>query len=45
MKKILVIPDSFKGTLSATQICEVYREEAKKLCPQCQVAAVPVADG
>lgn len=45
MKKILVIPDSFKGTLSATEICEVYREQVKALCPQCQVAAVPVADG
>ncbi len=45
MKKILVIPDSFKGTLSATQICQIYEEQAKALCPECQVVAVPVADG
>lgn len=45
MKKCLIIPDSFKGTLSATEICEIYKEKVGEIFPECQVIAVPVADG
>ncbi len=45
MKKIVVISDSFKGTLSSLEICEIARQSVPKLLPGCQVAAVPVADG
>ncbi|NCC07245.1 MAG: glycerate kinase [Clostridia bacterium] len=45
MKKCLVIPDSFKGTMSATQICEIYKKQLAQHFPQCEVKAVPVADG
>jgi glycerate kinase len=45
MKKLIVIPDSFKGTLSSSEICGVIGEKAEKIFPGCQVAALPVADG
>lgn len=45
MKKCIVIPDSFKGTLSAIEICEVFKAQLSRFQPGCQVQAVPVADG
>lgn len=45
MKKCVIIPDSFKGTLSSAQICQVVKEEALRFFPGTDVLAVPVADG
>lgn len=45
MKKVVLIPDSFKGTLSSTQICEIIESKVKKHFPECQVISIPVADG
>ena len=45
MKKIVVAPDSFKGTLSSQQVCREIARAAGKVFPGCQVIAVPVADG
>ena len=45
MKKIVVISDSFKGTLSSREICAIARESVPKLLPGCAVDAIPVADG
>lgn len=45
MKKCIVISDSFKGTLSSLEICEIARESIPRFFPQCQVVTVPVADG
>lgn len=45
MKKCIVIPDSFKGTLSAIEICDITREQLALHCPGCETVCVPVADG
>lgn len=45
MKKIILVPDSFKGTLSSKAICEILAQAAKTVFPQSQVLSVPVADG
>ena len=45
VKKAVLIPDSFKGTLSSTRICELMREGIEKIYPGCEVRAIPVADG
>ena len=45
MKKIVLIPDSFKGTLSSTQICEIISDEIKKHFSDCVIISIPVADG
>lgn len=43
--KFVLIPDSFKGTLSAEQICGMMKEKVKQYFPDSQVLSVPVADG
>lgn len=43
--KILLIPDSFKGTLSSAEVCRVLRECVERRLPGCEVRAIPVADG
>ena len=45
MKKVVLIPDSFKGTLSSEMICDIMSERVKKHFPDCQVVSIPVADG
>lgn len=45
MKKCIVISDSFKGTISSLDICRVANKSIPAFFPDCQVIAVPVADG
>lgn len=45
MKKAIIIPDSFKGTLSSGEICEIISDAVKGQFPGCETIAVPVADG
>lgn len=45
MKKAVLIPDSFKGTLSSAEICEIMEERILYHFPGCEVASIPVADG
>ena len=45
MKKIVVISDSFKGTLSSSEICDIAKASVPKIFPGCEVVAIPVADG
>ena len=45
MKKIIVIPDSFKGTLSSRQAGQIIQQEACAAFPAAQVQALTVADG
>ena len=45
MKKAILIPDSFKGTLSSAQICEIMGREIKRHFPDCAIVGIPVADG
>ena len=45
MKKVILVPDSFKGTLSSKKVCEIIGECAKAHAPDAQIVSVPVADG
>lgn len=45
MKKIVLIPDSFKGTLSSQAICNIMSEVVKRHFPECHLVSIPVADG
>lgn len=45
MKKAIVIPDSFKGTLGSEEICEIIAEAIRGQFPDCEINSVPVADG
>ncbi|MBQ6471920.1 MAG: glycerate kinase [Victivallales bacterium] len=43
--KIIVAPDSFKGTLRATQICEIWREALRRHLPAAEIVCIPMSDG
>ena len=45
MKKCIVIPDSFKGTLSSEEVCRIVSDKIREIEPGCEVVAIPVADG
>lgn len=45
MRRYIVIPDSFKGTLSSKAICGIVRERILAHDPDAEVLEVPVADG
>lgn len=45
LKKCIVAPDSFEGTLSFIQVCQVMEKTIRKVFPECQVKCFPVADG
>ena len=44
MNKIVLVPDSFKGTMSSQEICCIMKKEILSFFPQAQVLSVPVAD-
>ena len=43
--KFVFVPDSFKGTLSATDVCRVLDEARVKILPSSTSTNVPIADG
>ena len=45
LKKIVLIPDSFKGTLTSAQICGIVGSKVTEHFPECEIVAIPVADG
>lgn len=45
MKKIVIAPDSFKGSLSALDACLVIAKAAEKYFPKAEIVMLPVADG
>lgn len=45
MSKYVLIPDSFKGTMSSAEICRIAAEEIRVLQPDACICAIPVADG
>lgn len=45
MKKIILIPDSFKGTMSSKEVCDIMKKSLNNHFPETEVIAIPVADG
>ncbi len=43
--KIIVAPDSFKGSLSAQGVCEAVKAGILTVCNDAEVISVPIADG
>lgn len=43
--KIIAAPDSFKGLMSAAQVCRIIADEIRKYDPRIEVIAKPMADG
>lgn len=45
IKKAVLIPDSFKGTMSSETVCGIMERSIRSRCPDCEVICLPVADG
>ncbi len=45
MSKFVLIPDSFKGTLSSIQVCNILESSIRHFQPSATVVKIPVADG
>ena len=45
MKKVVIAPDSFKGTLSSAEVCDVVSQVLERNYPEAELKAIPVADG
>ncbi len=43
--KFIFAPDSFKGSLSAMECCDILERVTARLFPGCETVSVPVADG
>lgn len=43
--RIVIAPDSFKGSLSALKVAEAMERGARAVFPEAEVAKVPIADG
>ena len=45
MKKIVIAPDSFKGTLSSLEVCRLVRESLLEERDDLEITELPIADG
>ena len=45
MKTWMLMPDSFKGTMSSAEICQCMRTQILRHVPDAEVISIPVADG
>jgi len=45
MKKIILVPDSFKSTMSSLEVCAIMRECIIAHYPDANIVSIPVADG
>lgn len=45
MKKVIIVPDSFKGGMSSEKICAIAAEAVLQQFPNAQTVQIPVADG
>ncbi|WP_369281990.1 glycerate kinase [Oscillibacter sp. GMB15532] len=45
MKKIILAPDSFKGTMTSREVCEELTAAIGEIFPETEILSLPVADG
>lgn len=45
IRKIVIAPDSFKGTMEASQVCQIIQGSARQYFPDAAVRCIPMADG
>ena len=43
MSKYILIPDSFKGSLSSEEICGILGREIRALEPEAEICSIPVS--
>ena len=45
MKKILLAPDSYKGSLTALEVCQAMEAGIRRVLPEVELVQLPMADG
>ena len=45
MKKIIIAPDSFKGSLTSVEVADAIEAGIKEVFPNCETVKIPIADG
>lgn len=45
LKKCIIIPDSFKGTLSSMGVCNIIKSKVLEFHNDCDAITIPIADG
>lgn len=45
MPRFLIAPDSFKGTLTSAEVCDIIGEAILSVLPKAKITKLPVADG
>jgi len=45
MKKAIIIPASYKGTLSSIEVGDLMAKAVKNVAPDCQITKIPISDG
>ena len=45
MGRIIIAPDSFKGTMSAREICHILEKAVIELVPDAEIIKIPMSDG
>lgn len=46
--RIIIIPDSYKGTMSSSEICQIMKSSVQKFLPELpaeKISTIPIADG
>lgn len=45
MDKIIICPDSFKGSMDSTTVCSIIEKKAKQYFKEAEIVTLPIADG
>ena len=45
MNRYILMPDSFKGTMSSATICQIMEKAIRRFEPDAEIVSIPVADG
>ena len=45
MRRFILAPDSFKGTMTAREICDIFADAVKTLVPEAETVKIPMSDG
>ncbi len=45
MRRFIIAPDSFKGTMSAAEICDILGGVVKSMAPEAEIVKIPMSDG
>ena len=45
MRRFVIAPDSFKGTMSAAEVCNIIANAITKQVPDADIVKIPMSDG